>query len=193
MKRKKLENKQQPIRDYEKVKDIADDLKSINERDYFYFILSINIGRRSGDTIDLRVKDASNKDALNIIEKKTGKEVLVELNPYIKREIKKYCEGKNRNDYLFPSRNKKNGKVNYISYDRIYKIMSKVMQKHGTETFGTHTLRKTFGYWYYKRTKDIIGLMEMFNHESIEVTFTYIGITKRERKYYMREFKGLGE
>lgn len=45
---------------------------------------------------------------------------------------------------------------------------------------GTHTLRKTFGYHYYKKTKDIAMLQEIFRHSSPEITLRYIGITQED-------------
>ncbi|WP_252456770.1 hypothetical protein [Macrococcoides canis] len=43
---------------------------------------------------------------------------------------------------------------------------------------GTHSMRKTFGYHYYKKTKDIALLMDLFNHSSQFVTLRYIGINQ---------------
>ncbi|WP_436242946.1 tyrosine-type recombinase/integrase [Paenibacillus sp. LjRoot56] len=41
---------------------------------------------------------------------------------------------------------------------------------------GTHTLRKTFGYFAYKAGTDIVLLQQIFNHSSPSVTLRYIGI-----------------
>ena len=48
----------------------------------------------------------------------------------------------------------------------------------GLEEIGTHTLRKTFGYWFYKETKDIALLQQLFNHSSPSITLKYIGINQ---------------
>lgn len=45
---------------------------------------------------------------------------------------------------------------------------------------GTHTMRKTFGYWYYKQSKDIATLQSILNHSHPEITLRYIGITDEE-------------
>ena len=45
---------------------------------------------------------------------------------------------------------------------------------------GTHTLRKTFGYWAYKQGIDITLLMRIFNHSAPSITLRYIGITQEE-------------
>ena len=39
-------------------------------------------------------------------------------------------------------------------------------------------MRKTFGYHYYKKTKDIALLMNLFNHSSQSVTLRYIGVSQ---------------
>ena len=39
-------------------------------------------------------------------------------------------------------------------------------------------MRKTFGYHYYKKTKDVATLMELFNHSHESITLRYIGITQ---------------
>lgn len=41
---------------------------------------------------------------------------------------------------------------------------------------GTHTLRKTFGYWHYKQYKDVAILQDIFNHSAPSITLRYIGI-----------------
>ncbi|WP_342668518.1 tyrosine-type recombinase/integrase [Cytobacillus solani] len=43
---------------------------------------------------------------------------------------------------------------------------------------GTHTLRKTFGYHFYQKYKDVAVLQQIFNHSSPAVTMRYIGINQ---------------
>lgn len=47
----------------------------------------------------------------------------------------------------------------HITRDRVYQIYADVAEKLGRDDIGTHTLRKTFGYHYYKKTRDIATLM----------------------------------
>ena len=44
------------------------------------------------------------------------------------------------------------------------------------DCLGCHSMRKTFGYHYYKQTKDIALLQKIFNHSSPAITLAYIGI-----------------
>ncbi|MCQ9844315.1 site-specific integrase, partial [Staphylococcus aureus] len=48
----------------------------------------------------------------------------------------------------------------------------------GLSEIGTHSMRKTFGYHYYKQTKDVALLMAVFNHSSQYITLRYIGINQ---------------
>ncbi|MBO4299383.1 MAG: tyrosine-type recombinase/integrase [Clostridia bacterium] len=51
----------------------------------------------------------------------------------------------------------------------------------------THTMRKTFGYHYYKMTKDIATLMGLFNHSAAATTLIYIGLASDEKKAAARK------
>jgi integrase len=39
-------------------------------------------------------------------------------------------------------------------------------------------MRKTYGYWHYKKYHDVAMLQQTLNHSSPAVTLTYIGITE---------------
>ena len=50
---------------------------------------------------------------------------------------------------------------------------------------GSHSLRKTWGKFYYEKYNDIATVMKILNHSSIESTLRYIGIDrKRLHKIY---------
>lgn len=55
--------------------------------------------------------------------------------------------------------------------------------------YGSHTLRKTFGYMHRTvHNTDIPTLMEMFNHSSQKQTLAYLGIQPSEiRDAYLKE------
>ena len=79
----------------------------------------------------------------------------------------------NNEDYLFTSR--KGTKP--ITRVQAYRILNEVADKLDVAEVGTHTLRKTFGYWHYQQYKDVAILQDIFNHSSPSVTLRYIGIT----------------
>ena len=76
-------------------------------------------------------------------------------------------------DYLFPS--KKGGHIGRV---QAYTLLNDAAKEAGLEDIGTHTLRKTFGYHFYKRTKDVALLQNIFNHSAPSVTLRYIGINQ---------------
>ena len=77
--------------------------------------------------------------------------------------------------YLFPST-----KGGHLEVNTVYQMFQKVANLLGRDDIGTHTLRKTFGYHYYKKTKDVATLMEIFGHSSEKITKRYIGINEDE-------------
>lgn len=185
--------KKQPIRKLEKIEQIKNYLlENYSERDYFLFMFGINTGRRIGDILRLKVRDVRNKDHLILFkEEKTGKAIRLKLNSRIKKEIAKYCYGKNENDFLFTSRQKNSGKEKAISYQRAYQIIMKIFSEVKFREGGTHTLRKTFGYWHYKRNKDVEALRKIFNHSKADTTIIYIGVEADEIDKSIDKFGGL--
>ncbi|MDI6508921.1 tyrosine-type recombinase/integrase, partial [Bacillus wiedmannii] len=75
-----------------------------------------------------------------------------------------------------------------ITKVQAYRILNNCADMVGLENIGTHSMRKTFGYHYYKKTKDVAYLMTIFNHASQEVTKRYIGITQDEIDASMQGF-----
>jgi integrase len=168
----------QPIRDPRKIEDIKLYLKATNERDFILFTVGINIGLRISDILPLRVGQVKDTH-IDIIERKTGKRKRIKINKTLRSELDEYIAGRPSYEYLFKSRNKKHltGKKDEpITSSQAYKILSRVGQRFGIADIGTHSLRKTFGYHFYLKTKDIALLMDLFNHTEQKVTLRYIGI-----------------
>lgn len=165
-------NTVQPIRDKTIIEKFKNELLKKGSRDYMMFVIGINAGLRISDILPLKVKDVKNVTHIKIIEKKTNKAKRFKINPYLRKEIDKYIENMSDDDYLFPSR--KGDKP--ISRVQAYRILNDVAEKLGIEEVGTHTLRKTFGYWHYQQYKDVAILQEIFNHSAPSITLRYIGI-----------------
>ncbi len=70
-----------------------------------------------------------------------------------------------------------------------YKILEDVEEKFGLSELGTHTLRKTFGYFFYKQYKDVALLMKIFGHTSEAYTLRYIGIEQESINKAMENLK----
>lgn len=86
-------------------------------------------------------------------------------------------------EYLFTSQ-KGNNKP--ITTTQAYRIIVAAGTNIGLTEIGTHTMRKTFGYWHYQQFHDIAILQEIFNHSSPSITLRYIGINQDEidKSYY---------
>lgn len=177
----------QPIRDQHLVRDIGSYIKNNSERNYVMYLCGIYTGLRISDILKLRIADVKDKTYINIREKKTGKQKVVEINPILKKEIKFYLEDKaDSEQYLIQSRE---GYNQPLSRSMAYKILREAGERFGLEGIGTHTLRKTFGYHFYKQTKDVVTLQAIFNHSHPSVTLRYIGINQETANIAIRKFK----
>ncbi len=164
----------QPIRDLEQIKKIKAILKAHSVRNYFLFVMGLNTGLRIGDMLKLKVKDVRNKTHIDIVEEKTGKVKKFKLNPNIQNEIREYVFILEDEAFLFPSREG----VKPLSRFMAYKIIKDAGNKIGLKEIGTHTLRKTFGYHFYQKNKDVALLQNIFNHSAPSITLRYIGINQ---------------
>lgn len=178
-----------PIYDMETIQAIKKFLKARSERNYMLFIFGINTGLRISDLLKLKVKDVQGWK-IYTKEGKTKKHKEVRMPPDLKKEVRKYVEGKPKHEYLFESREKdKNGKAKPISRGMAYIILQEVAEEFGLERIGCHSLRKTYGYHMYEQTKDVAALQKMMNHSDPEVTLTYIGVTQEKMDKYQSKFK----
>ena len=177
-------NTVQPIRDKEVIAKFKRVLMKRNKRDYIMFIIGINTGLRISDILKLRVIDFKNSHII-IREQKTNKAKRFYINDMLRKEVMEYVEerGLSEEDFIIKGRGDK-----AISRIQAYRILNDVAEGLGIDEIGTHTLRKTFGYWHYKQYNDIELLQTIFNHSSSSVTLRYIGITQDSMDNSVREF-----
>ncbi|MEK5278743.1 MULTISPECIES: site-specific integrase [Paenibacillus] len=175
----------QPIRDQETIDEIKGFLKGQSDRNHLMFVFGINTGLRIQDILKLRVRDVSG-DQIVMTEMKTKKRKFIQINPTLKRDIKKYTAVMDKDDYLFPSR--QGGKNKPIKRDMAYKVMRKAADEFGLVDIGTHTLRKTFGYHMYQKTKDITLVQNLLNHSDKSITMRYIGMDQDMMNNAMNRF-----
>ena len=168
----------EPIRSKKQIAYIKHYLKCKNLRNYLLFVLGINSGLRISDLLLLTIDDVKDKDRIILREKKTGKVKDFPLSETCKNAIKEYLETTKFSDgWLF--RSKKGDRP--ISRIQAYRIINNAARFIGMqEAIGTHTLRKTFGYWAYKSGVDVTKIQKLLNHSAPSVTLSYIGITKEE-------------
>lgn len=161
-----------PIRDKTKLEAMKRVLKGQDERDYILFMIGINAGLRVSDILPLRVRDVKG-ECIFVTEQKTGRIREIPINDSLRRAVRKYVHGKKDNDVLIKSRE---GINQPIGRSMAYKIIREAAEEVGLMRIGTHTMRKTFGYHYYQRTKDLEALRKMMNHSDSNITLAYIGI-----------------
>lgn len=160
----------EPIRDKRKITAIANILRKQNERNYILFLLGISTGARISDILKLKKRNVSD-ECISVREKKTRKYNKFYFIPTYRDIILGYVSALDDNDYLFPTNHHKP-----MTRQNAYYIINKASEKVGIKyPVGCHTMRKTFGYWYYKSTKDIATLMLIFKHADEAITLRYIG------------------
>lgn len=138
----------------------------------------INMALRISDTLNIRYGDICD-GRLRIVESKTGKVADIPLNSkalmIVESIMTKYPEGQ----YLFQSRSSRNlsGRIKPLSRQSVSSAFKSVGDIVGVN-IGTHSMRKTRGYFMYKKTNDIARVAAMLRHASTVVTMRYIGITQ---------------
>lgn len=171
----------EPIKNINKVKEILIYAKQNNERDYVMLQLGFHTGLRISDILNLKVGDVQDKKGtikkyLVLREGKTNKFKRIKINQEVRDCLKIFCKNKEPFDYLIKSRQTDNKP---ITRQRAYQIITEIGGMFGIEDLGCHSLRKTFGYLYYKKTKDIALLQKLFNHSSQLITLRYIGVEQQ--------------
>ena len=166
----------EPIRSKEQINAIKCYLRNHNLRNYLLFVLGINSGLRISDLLSLTIEDVKKVDRIILREKKTGKPKDFPLSDTCKDAIQEYFTNtKIDSNWLFKSQ--KGDRA--ITRIQAYRVINKAARMTGiTEAIGTHTLRKTFGYWAYKNGADITQIQKLLNHSTPAITLAYIGITK---------------
>ena len=183
--------KVEPIRKEKDIKNIKR-LLSDNPRDFAIFTLGINTNLRASDILKItvgQVRYLQVGEHFTIREKKTGKDKSITINKTVYDALRRLFETMpmvEDGDFLFQSRKgKKSLCVPYLN--SLVKKWCKQINLPGN--YGSHTLRKTFGYIH--RTvfnTDIPTLMTMFNHSSQRQTLAYLCIQPGEIvDAYMRE------
>jgi len=174
----------EPIRDKAKIKQLYQYLCGSDPKYALIFKFGINTGLRISDIMGIKVSDIYNqqrqfREYLIINERKTAKQRKIKLNDTLRKCLDNYVKTQHlvSDDYLFHSQ-----KGGYLGRIQIYRVLKDAATVMGIENFGTHSLRKTWGYWTYKISKYNIGLiMDTFNHSSPSITLRYIGINQDQK------------
>lgn len=180
------EIKVDPIKSLKDIATIKKMLRSDKPRDYCLFVLGINTNLRASDLVSItvgQVRDLKAGDELTLKEKKTGKGRRITLNTSAIEAIQHYLgspQGQTLEDedHLFKSQR---ATLTVQSVNRLVKSWCNTINIPGN--YGSHSLRKTFG--YHQRVQlntSIPELMVMFNHSSQRQTLDYLCIQAEEIK-----------
>lgn len=143
--------------------------------------IGLNLALRISDLLSIRFEDIKD-DRLIIRESKTGKLANIQLNTKAREHIARVRAQHPDHIYLFQSYRCQQLK-HKAPQPLSRRAVSLAFQQVGQElklALGTHSMRKTRGYFLYQATKDIGRVMKMLRHTSEGVTLRYIGITQDE-------------
>ena len=142
-------------------------------------------GLRISDILALRWNQILGVDEFTIIEKKTGKQRTLRLNPQLQEHIQECYEHIQPIGVKAPILVSQKGTIFTIqAINRILKDIKK-QYKLRINNFSCHSLRKSFGRQVYNMNESnaelaLVKLMELFNHSSIAITKRYLGLRQEE-------------
>lgn len=175
---------EEPIKDIQAIRRIKDNLLSESARAYALFVVGINTAFRCGDLVGIKVGQVRGKlagDEIVVKEEKTGKVRRVTLNEQTAFAIGRLlCETPDAqdDDQLFTGQR---GRLTVSYVNRLVKRWVKGVGLSGQ--YGSHTLRKTWGYHQRVTFKaSIESLMVAYNHSSQRQTLTYLCIQPDEMR-----------
>jgi integrase len=175
--------KVEPIRDKKAIDRIKKLLRD-NPRDLCLFSLGINTAYRANELLSLKVGDVRHLQAGDVLtrkQSKTKKYRGVILNPAAHLALQTWLnseKGKELgdDDHLFMG---KRGVLTVSTVSTLVKIWCQNVGLKGN--YGSHSLRKTWGYWQRKERGTAIPLlMEAFRHATQRQTLEYLGIEADE-------------
>jgi integrase len=180
--------KVEPIRDLKAIQAIKYLLKD-KPRDLALFTLGINTALRASDLLQIRVgqvRDVKAGEDLEIRERKTGKPKRITLNKAAVDAIQAYLKVMPKDDHSFLFTGQR-GPLTVPYVNSLVKQWCRAVKLKGN--YGSHTLRKTFG--YHQRKTFCVSLpilVDVFNHSSQKQTMEYLCIQPEEiRDVYLNE------
>lgn len=172
--------KVEPIKEIKDIKAIKTLLKD-NPRNSSLFIIGINTNLSPSELIHLHYKDVKNieiNDTLTITDENSGKVKEVTMNRSSVLAIRSLIDNNEyeEDDYLFKSQR---GKLIVPSVHRLIDKWCSAINLRGN--YGSHTLRKTWGYHqHHTFGAEIKDLMTYFNHSSKKQTIDYLCLDEKK-------------
>lgn len=187
----------EPIRDRKKIAQIKNLLKGQGRfRDLLLFVVGINTALRVSDLLGLQIadfiEDGQIKSRFWIREEKRGKRQEVIINDSITEALQSYLAAypaiaDHPANFVFFN-TKTGNAAKPITRKQAWVFITTICREVGLRgNFGTHTLRKTWGYHARMNGVDLALIMYKLNHNSLAYTKRYIGITDDELEAVVRK------
>lgn len=187
----------EPIRDRKKIAQIKNVLKGQGRyRDFLLFTVGVNTALRVSDLLQLRIGDFLDeagevKQRFWLHEQKRGKRHEVVINTSIRKALELYRKAyddveADPNHFVFFNTRTKDY-TNPISRKQVWQFISTICRDVGLRgNYGTHSLRKTWGYHARMNGVDLALIMHKLNHSDLAYTKRYLGITDEELEEVVR-------
>lgn len=174
-----------PIRDKKQLEAVKGYLKGRSKRDYLLFMVGISSALRISDILQLKVEQLWDgrkpTKFIEMNEKKTGKYKRFPVTSNLKKAIQDYIKEfpwKKQGECLFTSRK---GINRPISRQYAAMTLNKACDMVGIkERFGTHGMRKTWGFWAFQKGISLDYICIALNHSSVAETKRYLGILQED-------------
>jgi integrase len=141
-------------------------------------------GLRVSDLATLKWEQILNVVEIIIIEKKTKKKRVININSQLQQLIKDCFEKINPIGFQFVFVSQKKSVYTTQRLNVMLKEI-KITYKLNIKNFSCHSLRKTFGRQVFNMSGEnsemaLIKLMEIFNHSNMGITKRYLGLKEEE-------------
>jgi len=172
--------KVEPIRDKRAIGRIKKMLRD-HPRDLCLFVLGINTAFRANELLSIKVGQVRSLlpgDILSVKQSKTGKFRQVTVNNAVVEAISLHLAANRLMDDepLFM------GNRGCLTVPTVSTMVKTWCENAGLKgSYGSHTLRKTWGYWQrMERGTAVPLLMEAFGHATQQQTLAYLGVQAAE-------------
>ncbi len=158
-------------------------------RDHCLFTLGINTAFRANELLSISIEQVLHVqagDRLELKQSKNGKHRAVTINKTSYEALRVYIEHdkslqrrmSDRSSPLFYSQ-----RSEVLSVPTITNMLKNWCAGAGLKgNYGSHSMRKTWGYWQYKRGTPLPILMEAYGHATQQQTLGYLCIQAEDIK-----------
>ena len=187
----------EPIRSRNHIAQIKNVLKGQGRyRDLLLFTAGVNTALRVSDLLNLRIGDFVDENGeigqrFWLKEQKRGKRHEVVINRSIQEALelyrKAYEKVEDDPDHFVFFSTRTHDYTQPISRKQAWQFISTICSAVGLRgNYGTHSLRKTWGYHARMNGVDLALIMHKLNHSDLAYTKRYLGITDEELEEVVR-------